>query len=257
MKTSLLIGLLASATLATSAAAADDKAACLSASQQAQTLRDAHKLVEAREQLRACARKQCPAVVQKDCVAWLGEIERSLPTVVVTAKDQAGADLADVKVTVDGSPLVDKLDGSAVPMNPGMHTFHFASSDGTTLDQQVLIKEGQTNQGVAVILKKPPPTVPPPVTPPPVSPAPVPPSDATGSSTWKTVGWVLGAAGLVGLGIGTVFGVVALSDKNSANCDANKLCDAGPLSGARSAATVADIGLIAGGCCSPEERHSC
>ena len=81
MKTALLVALGASATLATTAALADDKAACLSASQQAQNLRDAHKLVEARAQLRVCARKECPAVVQRDCLTWLGEVERSLPTV--------------------------------------------------------------------------------------------------------------------------------------------------------------------------------
>lgn len=252
MKTAFLLALCASATLAAPVASADEKAVCLGAAQQAQTLRDAHKLVEARQQLRVCARRMCPAVVQKDCLAWLGDVERSLPTVVVTAKDEAGGDLADVKVTVDGDALLDKLDGSAVPMNPGMHAFHFVGSDGATVDRQVLVKEGQANQGVAVILKRvtPAPAPPGPATPAaplPVAPEPVPAASGAGSSAWETVGWVLGGVGVLGLGLGAAFGLVATSDKNNAHCDAANVCDAGPLSSARSAAVAADVGFIAGG----------
>jgi hypothetical protein len=62
-----------------------------------------------------------------------------------------------------------------------------------------------------------------------------------------TVGWVAGAVGLVGLGVGTVFGVMAISDHDSAKCNAQNVCYSGPLNDARSAASVADVGLIAGG----------
>jgi hypothetical protein len=49
-------------------------------------------LIEAREQLRACAAAQCPAVVQTDCAGWLAEVEKALRSVVVAAKDGAGVD---------------------------------------------------------------------------------------------------------------------------------------------------------------------
>jgi len=250
MKAALLYAMCCSAIMVSNPASADDKAACLSASQQAQNLRDAHKLVEAREQLRACARKECPVVVQKDCVTWLGEVEKSLPTVVVTAKDADGSDLADVRVTVDGNGFLEKLDGSAVPIDPGMHAFHFARSDGATVDRQVLVREGQTDQGIAVVLKRPPAPVA-------SAPAPAPavvsepaqksaPSSGR-SSAWRTIGWVLGGVGLVGVGVGTAFGLVTLGDKTNAHCDVANFCDAGPLKNARSSATIADVGLIAGG----------
>jgi hypothetical protein len=58
---------------------------------------------------------------------------------------------------------------------------------------------------------------------------------------------VAGGIGVVGLGLGTVFGIVAIGDKSSAHCDANKFCDASSLSSARSAAVVSNVGLIAGG----------
>jgi hypothetical protein len=139
-------------------ARADEKAACLEAASKGQTLRDAHQLVEARDALRVCAREGCPTVVQKDCAGWLEAVEKALPTVVLTAKDGAGADLVNVRVFIDGRALVTSLDGKAVPMNPGPHTFHFEALDGTSTDQQVLLPEGAQARSVAVVLGRPPQT---------------------------------------------------------------------------------------------------
>jgi hypothetical protein len=58
---------------------------------------------------------------------------------------------------------------------------------------------------------------------------------------------VLGGLGVVGLGVGAAFGIVSMNDKNGAHCDANNFCDPGPLDSGRSAATGADVGLMAGG----------
>ena len=113
-------------------ALADEKAACLDASSKGQTLRDQHKLVEARQQLRVCAAGGCPSVVQTDCAAWLADVEKAIPTVVLAAKNGAGADLFDVKVSVDGQPLASRLDGQALPLDPGPHAFRFEGADGRT-----------------------------------------------------------------------------------------------------------------------------
>lgn len=244
----------------TSSALADgappDKAACLNASNQAQTLRDAHKLMEARDQLRVCAQQACPGVVQKDCLTWLDAVEASLPTVVVTAKDGAGRDLFDVKVSADGQPLTTKLTGDGLPMNPGPHALHFESADGATLDQQVMVREGVKNQNVAVVLSKTvaapaggatPAAATPGATPAGGQPDTSPSSDSGGGIPWRTVGWVAGGVGIIGLGVGTAFGFIAISDKNGAHCDATNACDPGGLSSANSAATVSTIGVIAGG----------
>ena len=260
MKVRLFLGLLLPSALVATAAFADDKAACLDAASKGQRFRDTHKLVEAREQFRICAAAQCPGVVQSDCANWLADVDKTLPSVVLTAKNRAGADLAEVKVSVDGQPLVSKLDGQAVTMNAGTHTFHFEGADGTVLDQQVLVKEGEKNQAVAAVLG--------------AAPAPAPPSlqgaeslPSSGgrSRPWKTVGWVLGGAGVVGLGVGTAFGIVAIGDKHAAHCNVNNLCDPGTVSGIKSAALVSDVGWIAGGALlawgaalvllAPRERH--
>ncbi len=232
MKTRMFMGLAAPMVLFAGSAFADGTAACLDAVSKGQTLRDAHKLVEARAQLRVCAAAQCPAVVQRDCAAWLADVEKATPTIVVTAMTGTGTNVFDATVTVDGKPFADTLDGRGVAIDPGSHALRLVLKDGTTRDQQIVITEGEQNQRVTVTLA-----------------APASGAGTTGSSTvdggttagaspWKTAGWVLGGLGVIGLGIGTAFGVMAISDNNSwLHCDANNECQPSPLSNARSAAT--------------------
>jgi hypothetical protein len=248
-----LLAALLAPTLTTVTASADDKAICIQAAQQAQNLRDAHELVEAREQLRVCARQECPPVVQRDCLIWLDSVEKSLPTVVVTARDDAGVDRVDVKVMVDGKPTLDRLDGSAVPINPGMHAFHFVGSDGTTSDQQVLIKEGQINQGVAVVLKRGLPEQPPPPAPtarlevvPPGRATQLAPSPARGGHSvapWIVIAVggaaVLGGAILYPVGSGMV-------SSASAQCPTHSSCDTSSANQGNSGRTLEAVGLVVG-----------
>ena len=205
-------------------AGADDRAACLEASEQGQRLRNANKLVEASEQLRACARRECPAVVQSDCATWLGEVQRDMPTVVVTARDAAGVDRIDVRVSVDGVPFATQLDGGARPVNPGAHVFHVELADGTSVDQRVVVREGEKNQPIAATLGTPAPG--PAATSPALLPAPPPPplpppprgeagtARAPGGSSQRTLGLALGGVGLVGIAAGAVAGLVAIGAKN-------------------------------------------
>jgi hypothetical protein len=133
--------------LLASSAFADDKQVCSDAYAKAQTFRDAHKLTEAREQLRICARAECPGFISKDCSGWLKDVEPRIPSVVFIAKNAAGSDLTDVKVSMDGAQLVTKLDGLAVDVDPGAHTFLFEAADGKT-EQKVVITEGGKAQRI-------------------------------------------------------------------------------------------------------------
>ncbi len=73
------------------------------------------------------------------------------------------------------------------------------------------------------------------------------------SPTMKYVAIGVGVAGVVGLGVGTAFGIVAKSkfdDSNDGHCDVQDRCDAQGLSlrhDALAAADIATVGLIAGG----------
>ena len=122
MRTSAAIGLAATAWIvATSAARADEKVACVTAAESAQQQRSEGKLRDARLSLHLCARDVCPALVRNDCTQWLTEIEASLPTIVLRATGARGQDITDIKVSLDGQALVEKVDGLPIEVDPGPH----------------------------------------------------------------------------------------------------------------------------------------
>jgi hypothetical protein len=147
-----LVTLVLAASSSASIAQADDKQVCLDAASKGQVLRDDHKLVEARDAFRVCAQKTCPTMVRRDCLGWLDAVETGVPTLVISAKDGSGADLVDVKVTIDGTLVLSSLDRRSMPMNPGTHTFHFELADGTSADERVVVAEGSKDKQVSVVL---------------------------------------------------------------------------------------------------------
>ncbi len=185
------------------------------AADRGQDLRDAHKPLEARQQFRICAATTCPKVVQDDCTRWLEATEAAVPSVVVTAKSDAGVDLVDVTVSVDGQPFATKLNGESLSLDPGAHVFHFEAKGVGSLDREVVVAEGERNQHVAVVLK---------VSVPAPAPEPEPASRSSslastpdGLGTQKILAAAAGGVGVVGLGVGTVLGLVALSTRSAAN----------------------------------------
>jgi hypothetical protein len=99
--------------LASAARADVPKAECIAANTAAQDARRDMKFSSAREQLRKCADPSCPSIVRDDCTKRLDEIERVQPTVIFSVVDAAGSDVVDVKVSVDGKVIADKLVGAA------------------------------------------------------------------------------------------------------------------------------------------------
>jgi hypothetical protein len=62
-----------------------------------------------------------------------------------------------------------------------------------------------------------------------------------------TLAWALTGAGAAAVAVGAAAGGIAAVNKDSAHCDVDRRCDAGPLGTARTAAAVADVGFAAGG----------
>jgi hypothetical protein len=130
--------------LTASPAEADtDAVACARASESAQSLRSAGKLVEALDRVPACLNLRCPDFVRRDCEALRTDIQASLPTIVVRARGPGGEDATDVHVLVDGAPFLDRLDGRAKPVDPGPHTLHFEMSGATPIEKSVVMREGE------------------------------------------------------------------------------------------------------------------
>lgn len=148
------LALLASATLSAVAplARADDKQACLAASEKAQQLRNAGKLTEAREQLSICGRAECPKLIQTDCTQWMREVLDVIPTVVPAAKDRRGRDIVDVRVSIDGKVAAESLDGKPIAVDPGVHTFKFETKGAPPHEEQMVVRQAERNRLVTATL---------------------------------------------------------------------------------------------------------
>jgi hypothetical protein len=121
----------------------------------------------------------------------------------------------------DGEAMHDGQWGSPIPVDPGNHTIE-ASAPGkvTWTKTQDIEGVGQTvTVAVQVLTDAPSGAAVPPAAGavPAGAPAPEAPPAEEGSSPWKTVGLVTAGVGVVGLGVGTVFGMQALSKNSSAN----------------------------------------
>ena len=241
--------------LVTVPAAADaTKAACVESNTKAQDLRRDGKLAAAHDELRACAAPACPALVRDDCTRRLDEVERAQPTIAFEVKDASGSDVAAVKVTVDGRPLADRLDGTALVVDPGEHSFAFTIGDQPPVTRVFMLTEGEKGRRERVLLVATPPAPPAAattaaVTAPPAattlaSEAPAPGSGGPG--TQGLLALVAGGVGVVGIGVGTVFGVVAISKKSSAQTACPGACgDQGGVDMWNDAASAGNVSTVA------------
>jgi len=239
------------------AEAAGDKRVCIAASESAQRLRKEGKLRAAREQLAVCSARECPALIRQDCAGWLNDVVSSTPSVVVAAKDTQGRDTMAVKLFIDGELVQERLDGKAIALDPGMHTFRYELDAEHAHEDPVAIREGEKNRVLAVSFQS---NAAAPVTPAaarPAEPAPTAheePSPTHEGTTAATKGpapiplgaYVFGGAALASLGIGSVLLLSAGGDARSLRSSCAPSCDQGQVDSARSKALVGDVALGVG-----------
>jgi hypothetical protein len=198
-------------------AARADNASCAKAAEDGQKARAAGSLRAAREKFLACGADTCPAVVRHDCAQWAAETLESIPTIIIDAKDQSGADVGDVTVKMDDAVLATKLDGKALAVDPGPHVFQFERAGSPPVSQSVIIKEAAKGRTFTVIFVKPGTRPPPAAEAPPPAPPP-PPEDKPASRGVGPGPLVLALAGVAFGLTGAV--IVAVSPKTPVNCDA-------------------------------------
>jgi hypothetical protein len=205
-----------------------DEAGCITATEQALTLRQQGKLHDALKQLAVCAEASCSTEVKAECAQRIDAIDAAMPTLVLGARDGAGNDLYDVRVSMDGAPLANHLDGRPIAIDPGEHTFTFEltsevafrSAGAAPAEKKLVLREGEKDRRESVVIGAPPP---PPAAAPLVT-APLPPAPAhIAWSPQKTLAVVSGGLGVVGVGLGAWFGAFAASSqsKEKSNCSAS------------------------------------
>jgi hypothetical protein len=190
--------------------------------------------------------------------AHIAALEPKLSRLVVTV-DAPGGQIA---ITRDGESMGRALWGVAVPVDPGSHVIEASARGKKTWRVEVAIVQEGTTQTVHVPALDDAPVsaiaarVPAAATP---MPAAAPAGDlaprATAGSSQRTWALVAGGAGLAGVAVGSVFGLVSKSkhDDAQARCTegpSGKVCDAEGLAldgEATSAGNLSTVAFVAGG----------
>lgn len=224
-----------------------DDAACIDANERSIALRKDGKLRDALKVLAECTDPACPSDVKEACVKRIAKVNEAMPTIVFAAKNGAGEDVTDVTVTMDGAPLLTTLDGRPLSLDPGSHAFVFTAKGQPPVDRTLVIHEGEKNRQETVRVGPAAPEPPPPERP--VAPPPPPPT----WGTQKIAGVVMAGVGVVGLGLGTTFGLVAMGDQSSEKKDCSTSSCPNPgaakteYDSATRDATISTVSFIAGG----------
>ena len=211
-------------------AEAPDKTRCADAYENAQKLERSGKINDALAEATLCSSSTCPEILRADCSKWLGPLRARQASLLVEAHDASGADLADVRVSVDGVVVREHLDGLAIFVDPGPHTLVL---EGPRREQRsIVVREGELGRRVAVTFGSAAPPVPPPA-----------PAPETRRRPIPVASWIFGGAGLVGLGTFAVFGLTgrALDDELGRTCAPT--CRDERVERVDTSYVVADIGL--------------
>jgi hypothetical protein len=246
---------------------------CIEANERAIKLRSENKLTRARAEWLVCAAEACAAEIRTACMSHVADVNKAMPTIVFEAKDAAGKDLASVSVTMDGQPLAARLEGTALSIDPGEHAFRFEVAGTPPVQKTFVIAEGVKERHETIVIGTATAPAAPAASPAQATthergtPSRVAPSIAADASappavadsaqrdgSWRTVGLIAGATGIVGLAVGSAAGLVASSKWSSARsaCGSPTSCAnhdeaLAERDSATTAATISTVTFVAGG----------
>jgi hypothetical protein len=179
-------------------ARADQIEVCASAAMTAQRLQRDGRLQSARQALVTCSGPGCPNEVRALCDDLFSRIDASQPTLILGARDEQGRDIVAAAVYVDNVRVADSLDGRAILLDPGPHTLRFERAGSPPVEESIVLREGQKNRSLVVVV-------------------PGPTLVASSSSPIPTASYVLGAIGILGLGVFAALAVDGQSRYDACN----------------------------------------
>lgn len=218
------------------------KLECVKRHEDAQLARGQDRLLDARAALRLCSRAACPAAIRDDCVDWLAEVTRSLPSVVVTARESR-PDVADVKVFVDGKLVAERLSGAALELDPGEHRFRFESPRWPPVERTVLVSEGVKNRPIEIEFTPAPSVALPAAAAPSALATPSPTPAATPGRRWPPLEYVVEGVGIASLATFATFGGIGLYEHHRLEGSCAPFCGTAEVSRVRTEFIVADASL--------------
>ena len=203
------------------AAAIEGKSVCLESFGRAQRMRREAMLLEARQELLACAQDGCFDAVRVKCMQWLEEVDSDIPTIVIAIRNKNGETPPDARVLIDGGGASAALGGRALEVNPGTHEMSVTLPSGERMVKTVTILQGQKNQSIVFDF-----------TPPEEPVDTLPPQVIVREGSTNVPALVAFGVGGAALVAGIITGVVALRDGdeldgkcNEVGCDSSELDD--------------------------------
>jgi len=232
----------ASAQEGTPAAPAADGPSCADSYEQAQRDQRDGKLLSASAAALACAQLRCNQAIVRECTRLYDTIEASTPTLAVSAQTHDGRALIDVVVEMDGQPLLDRITGKLVPVDPGPHAFVFTHAEFGRVEVSRFAQPGEKGGRVEATFPDPNPK---PAEPPPTL-ATTPPPVAEQKRGVPVLTYVLGGVGLVGMGGFAFFRISAVGDYNDYNSTCSPGCNPDDIDPVRTKFTLSYVSLGVG-----------
>jgi hypothetical protein len=206
------------------------KAECAAAHREAQDLRRIGKLRASREKLIFCASDDCPRVVTSECIPWLAEVEQGVPRIVLEARFADGTDIVVAKILLDGELVAERLDGRAIPLDPGEHVIRIEPPGHAPMEKRIGVAVGETAKLVRFDEA-------------PSERAPRLPRESRVRLPWAAI--ALGALGVAGVGGFGYFGLNGLS-KEDRLADCSPACPPSRSDEVKTQYVVADVSLAVG-----------
>lgn len=212
-------------------------AECVAATERGQAKRDEGQLVASRAEFLACGGDACPAVVRRECVRWLAEVDARIPSLVVSVADSNGKDVVAPEVSLDGVRLPAAGVGRAFTLDPGPHLLRAAGKRVDAVEEKIVVRERERERVVKLVLR---------------SHDPPPPRASSGpitvprARTVPALSWVLGGVALVGAGGFAYFWARGMGKVSDLRDTCSPYCSAEQIDDARSPLTLARVSGIVG-----------
>ncbi|HEX6274333.1 MAG TPA: hypothetical protein VFZ53_14930 [Polyangiaceae bacterium] len=159
---------------------------------------------EARERMLYCTDPACPIAIRSDCQAWLEEVTRVLPTLlVVVERDDDGR--AAVELDIDGQRFELSNPPRPIELPPGTHLVRVGLPGFPTVERVVALGKGEKNHVVRVTFARER-----------AAPAPAAPPEPRPTRPIPIATYALGGGALAALATSGVFLASALSAKDDA-----------------------------------------
>jgi len=226
------------------AGATDVTAECASVYVQAQIFQKDAKYSAAAKAALACAKPTCGEAISGECGKLYDVAQSVTPSLIFAARDADNNELLNVRVFVDGVLVQEKLDGTAVTLDPGVHTFRYEAPGLPPVQKQYAVRTGEKLRILSEVLGEK--HVAPKVKEPPVAPPPPPPPPSVSPTTLRIAGGVVLGVGAIAFTSFGLFRLSAMNDYDTLVNGCSPMCGQEPIDSVRQKLILSTVSLGVG-----------